>query len=314
MNTNSSLKIIFAGTPEFSVKTLQALLKSHHQVIAVYTQPDRPAGRGRQLTASPVKQVAEQHRIPVYQPLTLRDATEQQRLADLGADLMVVVAYGLILPMPVLQAPRFGCINVHASLLPRWRGAAPIQRAIEAGDCETGVTIMQMDKGLDTGDMLYKVACPIVSSDTSATLHDRLAEMGAEALVTTLNDLDNFPPEKQDETKATYAQKISKEEAVLSFTQTAVELDRKIRAFNPWPVATVRCEGEVIRVWQTTVLPDMLVQQPGTIVKVSTEGLDVATENGILRIQKIQFPGGKVLSVGDVINARHPFVVGSTVG
>lgn len=203
----NSYKIIFAGTPEFSVKTLEALVHSQHTVTAVYTQPDRPAGRGRKLTPSPVKQVALQQGLPVYQPNTLRDVNEQKILADLSADLMIVVAYGLLLPQVVLQTPKLGCINVHASLLPRWRGAAPIQRAILAGDAETGVTIMQMDAGLDTGAMLYKKSCPILAEDTSATLHDRLALIGAEALLTTLENLSSITPQLQNNTDAIYAKK-----------------------------------------------------------------------------------------------------------
>ncbi len=305
------LKIIFAGTPEFSVKTLEALLQSPHEVIAVYTQPDRPAGRGRKLTASPVKRVALQHNIPVYQPLTLRDEKEQDILARLGADVMVVVAYGLILPLPVLQTPRFGCINVHASLLPRWRGAAPIQRAILAGDMITGVTIMQMDKGLDTGDMLCKVQCPITHETTSAILHDQLAIIGAEVLIKTLAQLGQIKPEKQDATAATYAQKISKEEAAIDWSCSAEEIDRKIRAFNPWPVATFRCDNEIVRVWQAKVVMQTTDQAPGSIL---SRNMDVATGHGVLQLQKIQFPGGRVLSVNDVLNAKPNFFIDKILG
>ena len=239
------MKVIFAGTPEFSVKTLEALIHSSHSVVAVYTQPDRPAGRGRQLTKSPVKQLAEFNHIPVLQPTTLRDPVEQQKLMDFKADVMVVVAYGLILPKPVLSAPRLGCINIHASLLPRFRGAAPIQRAILAGDTETGITIMQMDEGLDTGAMLKKIYCPIEKTDTSATLHEKLAKLGADALIETLENLTTITPEPQDESKATYAHKISKEEAEIDWHTSAKELSQKIRAFDPWPVAFFKLGGRI---------------------------------------------------------------------
>lgn len=304
------MKIIFAGTPEFSVAALNALIQSEHTVIAVYTQPDRPAGRGRQLTASPVKQLAEAHQLPVYQPLTLRDVAEQQKLAALQADIMVVVAYGLILPKAVLQAPRLGCVNIHASLLPRWRGAAPIQRAILAGDQETGVTIMQMDEGLDTGPMLYKVNCPIKADDTSASLHQYLSKLGADALLTTLGNIANILPEQQDNSLATYANKMTKEEAELDWHTPAEELLRKIHAFNPWPIAYFKLNTTPVRIWQAAVMADSL-GQPGEIIGVSKSGLDIATGKNILRLQKIQFPGGRVLSMADVLNSRQQdFVVG----
>lgn len=229
MKPVSSYHIIFAGTPLFSVAALEALIQSPHKVIAVYTQPDRPSGRGRKLTSSPVKEQALKHGLPVYQPETLKNAEEQQRLVDLKADLMVVVAYGLILPKAVLQAPRLGCMNIHASLLPRWRGAAPIQRAIVEGDTETGITMMQMDEGLDTGAMLYKVHCPIAQDDTSETLHNRLAPIGADALLHTLTHLTSIKPEPQNHGLATYAHKITKEEAEIDWSTPADVIARKIR-------------------------------------------------------------------------------------
>jgi methionyl-tRNA formyltransferase len=239
---SASYNIIFAGTPHFSVAALEALIQSPHKVVAVYTQPDRPSGRGRKLTESPVKQKALEHHLSVYQPLSLKNPEEQQRLADLKADLMVVVAYGLILPKAVLQAPRLGCINIHASLLPRWRGAAPIQRAIVAGDARSGVTIMQMDEGLDTGAMLYKVQCPIEQNDTSEILLNRLSTMGADALLHTLAHLTSIKPEPQDHHLATYAHKITKEEANIDWSEPADVIARKIRGFNPWPVMYTRSE------------------------------------------------------------------------
>ena len=300
------MNLLFAGTPEFAAHSLQALLDSEHQVLAVYTQPDRPAGRGRKLTASPVKALALEHDLPVLQPQTLREAEVQQALADWQADVLVVVAYGLILPQAVLDAPRLGCLNVHASLLPRWRGAAPIQRAILAGDTETGVTIMQMDAGLDTGDMLYKVSCPIEPTDTAATLHDRLAGLGAMALVETLRRLDagEVQPEKQDDAQATYAEKLQKSEALIEWSQSAEVLSRTVRAFNPWPVAFTRWHDQNLRIWFAQALKETRDAPPGTVLAESREGIDVATGEGVLRITQLQLPGGKALDAGQFLNAH----------
>lgn len=306
----NSLKIVFAGTPDFSVAALDALVNSPHQVLAVYTQPDRPAGRGRQLSASPVKQFALKHQLPVEQPLSLRDADSQAILKAYGADLMVVVAYGLILPEAVLQTPPLGCINIHASLLPRWRGAAPIQRAILAGDSETGVTIMQMDRGLDTGAMLYCVKTPISDDDTASSLHDRLATLGADALLETLRRIQagSVQALPQQDELATYADKMNKAEAQLDWQRSALELDRQVRAFNPWPVAETQWQGKRLRVWQAYPLANGPAVQapetePGRIIAVQKEGLDVMTGNGILRLTKIQLPGKKALPVQDIINS-----------
>lgn len=302
---NPSYKIIFAGTPHFAVNTLNALYHSSHSIVGVYTQPDRPKGRGRHIAASPVKEFALAHDLPLFQPSSLRDAAEQNTLSELSADFMVVVAYGLILPLPILQAPRFGCLNVHASLLPRWRGAAPIQRAILAGDTETGVTIMQMNTGLDTGDILLTAECAIQATDTSETLHDRLANLGADALTKTLLRYTQLTPTPQNNTLATYAQKISKEEAKLDWQTSAVELARQIRAFNPWPVAFARTEKATVRIWEAIVLEQHSPTSPGTMIQISPAGIDVSTAQGILRLQKIQLPGGKRITIHDLLNAHH---------
>jgi len=301
-----SLKIIFAGTPAFAADSLQALLDSGHDVLAVYTQPDRPAGRGRKLTASPVKALAQAHNLPVLQPVSLRDKEAQRILADSQADVLVVVAYGLILPGPVLVAPRLGCINVHASLLPRWRGAAPIQRAILAGDEQTGVTIMQMDEGLDTGDMLHKVMCPIDNTDTAGTLHDKLAVLGAAALCDTLKLLaDNTAiPEKQDNIDASYAEKLQKAEAQIDWTQSAQVLSRTVRAFNPWPVAFTHIDNKNLRIWFAEAVNTITDAAPGTVLTESREGIDVATGDGVLRIHQLQLPGSKTLDAGQFLNAH----------
>lgn len=312
------LNIIFAGTPDFAATHLQALLNSEHNVIAVYTQPDKPAGRGKKLQASPVKQLAEQHGLPVYQPKTLRNAEAQAELAALNADVMVVVAYGLILPEAVLNAPKYGCLNVHGSILPRWRGAAPIQRAIWAGDRETGVTIMQMDIGLDTGDMLHKVYTPIETEETSASLYHKLAELAPPALIEVLDHLTSgrFVPEKQQDALANYAEKLSKEEAKLDWQLTACQLERNIRAFNPAPVAflTLNVNGaeERIKVYRAEVLPHQ-DRAVGTVLKVDKQGIQIATAEGVLNITQLQPSGKKPMSVQDFLNGRADWFVEGAV-
>jgi methionyl-tRNA formyltransferase len=309
--SDTPLNIIFAGTPEFAAEHLKALIGSRHKVIAVYSQPDRPAGRGKKLTASPVKEVALAHRIPVYQPLNFKSDEAKTELAALNADLMVVVAYGLILPKAVLNTPRLGCINVHASILPRWRGAAPIQRAIEAGDSETGVTIMQMDVGLDTGDMLIKTFCPILATDTGGILHDRLLTIGTPALLEALEQIQSgqTKPIKQDDSLSNYAPKLNKEEAALNWQLPAIELERKVRAFNPFPVAHTKLIGsddsQRLRVWAAKAFGKPTNEQPGTIVGITIDGLSVACQDGQLILEKLQLPGKKPMGVTEIL-LGHP--------
>ena len=301
------LKIIFAGTPDFAVPSLQSLIDSPHEILAVYTQPDRPAGRGRKLTASPVKQCAEQAGINVEQPESLKDEEAQQRLADYQADIMVVVAYGQLLPPVVLAMPRLGCINVHASLLPRWRGAAPIQRAIVAGDSETGVTIMQMAKGLDTGDMLAKVTTSIEPNETASELHDRLAPLGNAALLDVLEQLNNGTanPEVQDESQTCYAAKLSKDEAPLDWQMPVEAVQRQISAFNPFPVATAQLGEETLRIWRSEISDKMAQDVPaGTVISADKQGIAVQTGEGILTILELQAAGKKRMSAADFVNAR----------
>ncbi|MBY8070572.1 methionyl-tRNA formyltransferase [Vibrio fluvialis] len=311
---SQSLRIVFAGTPDFAARHLAALLSSEHEVIAVYTQPDRPAGRGKKLTASPVKNLALEHNIPVYQPENFKSDEAKQELAALNADIMVVVAYGLLLPKAVLDTPKLGCINVHGSILPRWRGAAPIQRSIWAGDAETGVTIMQMDVGLDTGDMLKIATLPIEASDTSGSMYDKLAELGPQALVECLSDIaqGTAVAVKQDDALANYAQKLSKEEAKIDWTLSAQAIERCVRAFNPWPMSHFAVADNQIKVWQARVEAGSFNQAAGTILKADKTGIYVATGAEILVLESLQIPGKKALPVQDILNARASwFEVGS---
>lgn len=310
------LKIVFAGTPDFAARHLAALLSSEHDIIAVYTQPDRPAGRGKKLTASPVKNIALEHDIPVYQPENFKSDQAKQALADLNADLMVVVAYGLLLPQAVLDTPKLGCINVHGSILPRWRGAAPIQRSIWAGDKETGVTIMQMDIGLDTGDMLKIATLPIDASDTSASMYEKLAELGPDALVNCLADIaeGKAVAEKQDDEQANYAKKLSKEEARIDWNDDAAHIERCVRAFNPWPMSHFIAAENSIKVWQSRVTDQVTEKPAGTIVQADKTGIYIATGNGVLVLEQLQVPGKKAMSVQDILNARASwFEVGSVL-
>ncbi|MFV8221091.1 methionyl-tRNA formyltransferase [Enterobacter cloacae complex sp.6700776] len=308
---STSLRIIFAGTPDFAARHLDALLTSGHQIVGVFTQPDRPAGRGKKLMPGPVKVLAETHGLPVFQPASLRPEENQKLVADLNADVMVVVAYGLILPKAVLDMPHLGCVNVHGSLLPRWRGAAPIQRALWAGDAETGVTIMKMDVGLDTGDMLYKLACPITAEDTSATLYDKLADLGPQGLIETLQQLaDNTAtPEVQDEAQVTYAEKLSKEEARIDWSLSAAQLERCIRAFNPWPMSWLMIDEQPVKVWKASVINGNASAEPGTIIDASKNGIQVATGEGILNLESLQPAGKKAMSAQDLLNSRREWFI-----
>lgn len=305
--TTSPLRTVFAGTPDFAAVHLAALLESGHQVIAVYCQPDRPAGRGKKLATSPVKQLAERHQIPVYQPVTLKDAAAQAELAAWKPDLMLVVAYGLLLPQAVLDIPRLGCINVHASLLPRWRGAAPIQRAIEAGDAETGVCIMQMEAGLDTGPVLSRFVCPILPTDTGGSLHDRLATFGSQALLKTLDEIaaGNVNAATQNDIDVTYAHKLDKDEAHLDFSRPAIKLWQQIRAFNPFPVSwCLLPDGERLRVWQATFDQDDHKEKIGAVIGFDANGLRIACGSGSLLLTELQLPNRNRMLMRDIVNGQ----------
>ncbi|WP_070884835.1 methionyl-tRNA formyltransferase [Pseudomonas sp. D1-3] len=309
-----ALRIVFAGTPEFAAAHLKALLDTPHQIVAVYTQPDRPAGRGQKLMPSPVKQLAVEHAIPVLQPPSLKDAAAQAELAALEPDLLVVVAYGLILPQAVLDIPRFGCINSHASLLPRWRGAAPIQRAVQAGDAESGVTVMQMEAGLDTGPMLLKVRTPISASDTGGSLHDRLAELGPPAVIEAIAGLASgtLMGEVQDDAQANYAHKLNKDEARIDWSRPAIDLERLIRAFNPWPICHSTLNDAPLKVLAACIGEGQ--GQPGAILAASKDGLTVACGTGALLLTRLQLPGGKALNFSDLYNSRREqFAVGTVL-
>ncbi|PIE41362.1 MAG: methionyl-tRNA formyltransferase [Gammaproteobacteria bacterium] len=310
------MKIVFAGTPDFAASVFNAILGSRHQVIAAYTQPDRPSGRGRKLAASPVKQLALEHSIPVYQPVNFKDPADVAALAALQPDIMVVVAYGLLLPQAVLAIPALGCINVHASLLPRWRGAAPIQRAIAAGDRETGITIMQMDAGLDTGDMLLKTTTPIDPDENGGSLHDRLATLGADACVQALEQLaaGTVKAEPQDDTLASYAHKLTKEEGNLDWSQPTRQLHDKIRGLSPWPVAYSQLHDKTLRIHAARIHSSSKSSQetPGQIISADKNGIVVATGDGSLALTRLQLPGGKALTAAELLNSKRELLLPGT--
>ncbi len=305
------MKLIFAGTPEFAAAALDALLQAGHEIALVLTQPDRPAGRGMKLTASPVKQLALARSLPVSQPLSLKNPEAPAELAAVGAEAMIVAAYGLILPPAVLDAFPRGCLNIHASLLPRWRGAAPIQRAILAGDEQSGITIMQMDPGLDTGAMLLEEAVEIVPGDTAQTLHDKLAEVGGRLIVRALLEIDRLPPRPQDDAGATYAAKLSKQEAAVDWSKSAAEIERAVRAYNPFPVAQTTLGGENLRLWRAR--PEGGKGAPGEILEASSEGILVACGEGALRLEEVQKAGGKRLAAAQFL-AGNPLRAGDRLG
>lgn len=301
------MKIIYAGTPEFSVPALELLAKSSHKVVGVYTQPDRQAGRGRKIQYSAVKQSALELGLEVFQPQSFKDPAQIQQLDALFADLMVVAAYGILLPSSVLEAPTLGCVNIHASLLPRWRGAAPIQRAILAGDKQTGITLMQMDKGLDTGDMLAIATTDIKDDATASSLHDDLMLMGAELLMQTLPDIESgrCSPVRQDERKACYAQKLTKQEAEIDWQKPAQDIQREIRAFNPWPVSFTYFQHQNVKLWQASFTDEEDNAQPGTVIAHTKQSIDVSCGKGVLRIKTLQFAGKKQTTADQLLNSRN---------
>ena len=309
--SDNKLKIIFAGTPEFAAKHLEKLIDDNFDVIACYTQPDRPAGRGKKLQPSAVKTLALEHNIPVCQPESLKSENALEELAAWNADLMIVVAYGLLLPKAALETPTFGCINVHGSILPKWRGAAPIQRAVLEGDATTGVTIMQMDIGLDTGDMLHIETCDITAEDTSGSVYEKLQTIGPDALVKTVNDIanGNINPEKQDNEQATYAHKLTKQEAEINWSESAEVIERKIRGYQPWPVAYANFSGNVVKIWNAEIVDQ--TGEAGTILAADKTGIVIATANQAIKIKQLQPQGKKAMSVTDFINGRADWV---TVG
>ena len=297
-------RIVFAGTPEFAVPALDALVNAGHEVVGIWTQPDRPAGRGRKLSASPVKRRALELHLPIFQPATLKNAAAQARLESVKPQLMVVAAYGLLLPSVVLAVPEFGCLNIHASLLPRWRGAAPIQRAMLAGDAQTGVSIMRMQAGLDTGPVYATQSTPVRDDDTAGSLHDRLAQLGAQSLLKVLAQLPVLNPMPQDETRVTYAAKLTRAEAQLDWARTAAELARTVRAFNPWPTAWTLYHGEPLRIVKAVAHDAATSAAPGSVLTVGRDGVDVATGRGVLRIIELQAAGGRAMAAADFSRAR----------
>ncbi len=307
------LRIIFAGTPDFAARHLQALIQSEHQIVGVYSQPDRPAGRGKKLKASEVKALALEHNLPVFQPQSLKNDDALVELKSLNADIMIVVAYGLILPKAILEAPRLGCLNVHGSILPRWRGAAPIQRAIWAGDEQTGVTIMQMDEGLDTGDMLHISRCAINADETSASLYTKLAELGPDALIETVNKLakGELKAEPQNDELANYAKKLSKDEANIDWSMDAAQIERNIRSFNPWPVCFTQMGEQTVKIYQAQVVDQ--TGSAGQVLSSDKTGVVVACGKHAICITQLQPQGKKPMAISDFLNGRSDWVTPGTV-
>jgi methionyl-tRNA formyltransferase len=302
------MKVIFAGTPDFSVGVLEALIAAGHEIKGVYCQPDRPKGRGRVLTACPVKEKALEHNLEVFQPESLKDESTQQTLASLNADVMVVVAYGQLLPKVVLESPKYGCLNIHASLLPRWRGAAPIQRAIISGDKQTGIGIMQMNEGLDTGDILLERVCDITDDETAHSLHDKLADLGAQGIVEALDNINQLTPTVQDEAGITYAKKLTKEEAWIDWSKSAVQINQKIRAFNPYPIAQTNAKSDkfdakVLRILSADIIDIPHTKKAGEVIELAKGICYVATGDGVLSLQQVQLAGKNVVSIKDFTNA-----------
>ena len=306
------MKILFAGTPDFSATILQAILKATSlNVVGCLSQPDKPKGRGRVLASSPVKTLALQHDLPILTPISLKNSEIQQKIQALSPDIMIVVAYGLIIPQEILDIPTFGCINIHASILPKWRGASPIQSAILHGDQQSGITIMQMDAGLDTGDILSTYPCTISTQDTSADLYNKLSKIGEHAILDTLEKIQakQITPIQQDNSQASYAPKIKKEHANIDWHKPAIEIERSIRAYQPWPIAYSYLDGKNIRIWQAKIMQDSSSSAPGTICTINSQGIDVTTGDKLLRLTKVQIPGKKPVQVSDILNAKHPFIV-----
>ncbi|EPE37481.1 methionyl-tRNA formyltransferase [Candidatus Photodesmus katoptron] len=300
------LKIIFAGTPTFATHHLISLLSSENKIIAVYTKPDRPSGRGQKITINPIKNIALKHNIPVYQPEDFKSEQNRKQIISLNADLIVVVAYGLLLPKVILDSPKFGCINVHSSILPLWRGAAPIQRSILSGDKKTGISIIKIDTGLDTGDILRTATLPIKPNDTSASMHEKLARLGSKTLLDFLKNtnIDNVFPQKQNDKLACYAQKLNKQEAKINWNHDAEYIERSIRAFNPWPVSYFNNNHCSIKVWKSSAVKRHTNKPAGTIVQSDKTGIYVATGNGTLVLELLQIPNRKIMKVEDILNSR----------
>ena len=300
------MKIVFAGTPGFALPSLEALIDSPHEILAIYTRPDKPSGRGQKLTPSPVKEKASEKNMPLYQPVSLKDSAAQDEMRNLNPDVLINVAYGMLLPEEILNIPKFGCVNIHPSMLPKFRGAAPIQRAIESCNNETGVTIMKMDMGLDTGDIYKQKTLTIEKNDTSETLGKKASKLGAKLLLEVLTEIENgtAKPTPQNDAESTYAHKLSKEEGKIDWQKSAKEIDCMIRAFIPWPVAYTEINGKYIRIWEAKAEETTSDKPPGTIIQTDKNGIKIATGIGALSLLKIQLPGGKVLSAKDVINAN----------